>query len=127
MGASGCGKSTLLKTICGQIAPTSGSVLLNGQSLYNQVEALRGYVAYIPQDDAFDEHLTILENLDYAAAIRSPHLSAKDRMRRIDSKLIELGLSERRDSVVGTPVKKIFERGETKTAENRPRYDHFGK
>ena len=114
MGASGCGKSTLLKTICGQIAPTSGSVLLNGQSLYNQVEALRGYVAYIPQDDAFDEHLTILENLDYAAAIRSPHLSTKDRIRRVDGKLIELGLSERRDSLVGSSVKNYLSGGERK-------------
>lgn len=114
MGASGSGKSTLLKAICGQNEPTGGRVLLNGQSLYQDREPLREYVAYIPQDDAFDEHLTILENLDYAAAIRSPHLSAKDRMRRIDSKLIELGLSERRDSVVGTPVKKYLSGGERK-------------
>ncbi len=114
MGASGSGKSTLLKTICGQGQPTNGSVLLNGQSLYNSLETLRGYVAYVPQDDAFDEHLTILENLDYAAAIRSPHLSAKDRLRRIDSKLIELGLSERRDSVVGSSVKKHLSGGERK-------------
>jgi ABC transport system ATP-binding/permease protein len=114
MGASGSGKSTLLKAICGQGPPTSGAVLLNGQSFYSHLEALRGYVAYVPQDDAFDEHLSILENLDYAAAIRSPHLSAKDRMRRIDSKLIELGLSERRDSVVGSSVKKHLSGGERK-------------
>jgi len=127
MGASGSGKSTLLKAICGQNEPTGGRVLLNGQSLYEDREALREYVAYIPQDDAFDEHLTILENLDYAAAIRSPHLSAKDRMRRIDSKLIELGLSERRDSVVGTSGKEIFEWRRTETAEHRPRYDQLGR
>jgi ABC transport system ATP-binding/permease protein len=114
MGASGSGKSTLLKAICGQSQPTSGTILLNGQSLYSNLEMLRGYVTYIPQDDAFDEHLTILENLDYAAAIRSPHLSQKDRLRRIDSKLIELGLSERRDSVVGSSVKKLLSGGERK-------------
>jgi ABC-type multidrug transport system ATPase subunit len=114
MGASGSGKSTLLKAICGQGQPTNGAILLNGQSLYHSLEALRGYVAYIPQDDAFDEHLTILENLNYASAIRSPHLSAKDRLRRIDSKLIELGLSERRDSVVGSSVKKYLSGGERK-------------
>ena len=114
MGASGSGKSTLLKAICGQSHPTNGAIFLNGQSLYSNLEALRGYVAYIPQDDAFDEHLTILENLDYAASIRSPHLSAKDRQRRIDGKLIELGLSERRDSVVGSSVKKYLSGGERK-------------
>src|ERR1700736_4590292 len=114
MGASGSGKSTLLKALCGQNEPTHGAILMNGQSLYSNLETLRGYVAYIPQDDAFDEHLTILENLDYATALRSPHLSAKDRVRRIDSKLIELGLSERRDSVVGSSVKKYLSGGERK-------------
>ncbi|HEX3443654.1 MAG TPA: ATP-binding cassette domain-containing protein, partial [Chthoniobacterales bacterium] len=63
MGASGSGKSTLLKAICGQNEPTGGRVLLNGLSLYEDRESLREYVTYIPQDDAFDEHLTILENL----------------------------------------------------------------
>jgi ABC-type multidrug transport system ATPase subunit len=114
MGASGSGKSTLLKTICGQLQPTNGAVLLNAKSLYENLETLREYAAYIPQDDAFDEHLTIWENLEYAAAIRSPHLSTKDRLRRIDSKLIELGLSERRDSMVGSSVKKYLSGGERK-------------
>jgi ABC-type multidrug transport system ATPase subunit/ABC-type multidrug transport system permease subunit len=114
MGASGSGKSTLLKAICGQNEPTHGAILMNGRSLYSNLETLRGYIAYIPQDDAFDEHLTILENLDYATALRSPHLSPKDRMRRIDGKLIELGLSERRDSLVGSSVKKYLSGGERK-------------
>src|ERR1700731_5392268 len=35
-------------------------------------------------------------------------------MRRIDSKLIELGLSERRDSLVGSSVKKYLSGGERK-------------
>ena len=75
MGASGSGKSTLLRVLAGQLQPTSGEVLLNGQSLYRNLDALKRYVSYIPQDDAFDEHLTIGENLQFAAAIRSPHLS----------------------------------------------------
>ena len=35
-------------------------------------------------------------------------------MRRLESKLVELGLSERRDSVVGSPVKKTLSGGERK-------------
>ncbi|MFL6531279.1 MAG: ABC transporter permease, partial [Chthoniobacterales bacterium] len=61
-----------------------------------------------------DEHLTIEENLQFAAAIRSPHLSNRDRTRRLESKLVELGLSERKDSVVGSPVKKTLSGGERK-------------
>nr|MDQ2868809.1 ATP-binding cassette domain-containing protein [Verrucomicrobiota bacterium] len=97
MGASGCGKSTLLKVLAGQLQPASGQILLNGQSLYSHLDELKRYLAYIPQEDAFDEHLTIGENLQFAAAIRSPHLSRRDRSRRLEGKLVELGLSERRD------------------------------
>ncbi len=114
MGASGSGKSTLLKVLGGQLEPTGGQVLLNGQSLYTNLDHLKRYVSYIPQEDAFDEHLTIAENLQFAAAIRSPHLSRRDRTRRLEGKLIELGLSERRDSIVGSPVKKTLSGGERK-------------
>ena len=114
MGASGSGKSTLMRVLGGQLQPTRGEVLLNGQSLYNNLDTLKRYVTYIPQDDAFDDHLTIEENLQFAAAIRSPHLSRRDRARRIEGKLIELGLSERRDSIVGSPVKKTLSGGERK-------------
>src|SRR5260370_6834997 len=108
MGASGSGKSTLLRVLAGQLQPTSGQVFLNGRSLYPSLDDLKKYISYIPQEDAFDEHLTIGENLRYAAAIRSPHLSRRDRMRRLEAKLVELGLGERRDAVVGAAIKKTF-------------------
>ncbi len=114
MGASGSGKSTLLRVLAGQLQPTSGEVILNGQSLYQNLDALKQYVSYMPQQDAFDEHLTIGENLLFAAAIRAPHLSRRDRSRRLDAKLVELGLGERRDAVVGSPESKLLSGGERK-------------
>lgn len=114
MGASGSGKSTLMKTVAGQIHPEAGDVLLNGQSLYRDHELLKRYVSYIPQEDAFDEHLTIEENLDFAAAIRAPHLSNRDRNRRVEGKLLELGLVERKNSIVGSPHRKTLSGGERK-------------
>lgn len=114
MGASGSGKSTLLRVLAGQLQPSIGDVILNGQSLYPNLDALKRYISYMPQQDAFDEHLTIGENLQFAAAIRAPHLSRRDRMRRFEAKLIELGLGERRDAVVGSPEKKTLSGGERK-------------
>jgi ABC transport system ATP-binding/permease protein len=114
MGASGSGKSTLLRVLAGQLQPTSGEIILNGQSLYQNLDALKQYISYMPQQDAFDEHLTIGENLLFAAAIRAPHLSRRDRSRRLDAKLVELGLGERRDAVVGSPESKLLSGGERK-------------
>ena len=114
MGASGSGKSTLMRALSGQFAPSQGDVLFNGRSLYANYETLRKYVTYIPQHDAFDEHLTIEENLSFAAALRAPHLNGRERQRRIDGKLAELGLNERRGYVVGPSDKKILSGGERK-------------
>jgi ABC transport system ATP-binding/permease protein len=114
MGASGCGKSTLLRALAGQFPPVAGEVQLNQRSLYTNLDALLQYITYIPQYDAFDEQLTIEENLRFAAAIRAPHLSRRERQRRIDGKLAELGLNERRKEVVGGSSKKILSGGERK-------------
>src|SRR2546425_2873006 len=64
--------------------------------------------------DALPIYLTIGENLLFAAAIRAPHLSRRDRSRRLDAKLVELGLGERRDAVVGSPESKALSGGERK-------------
>jgi len=114
MGSSGCGKSTLLTAIGGRLAPTRGGVLFNGTDLYDNLEGLQRFISYVPQDDAFDEHLTIQENLNFAAAIRAPHLGARDRLRRVDGKLLELGLTERRNYVVGESARKALSGGERK-------------
>lgn len=114
MGASGSGKSTLLRVLSGQLQPSRGSVHYNGVDLQENLQELREYIAYIPQEDTFDEHLTIEENMSLAAALRAPHLSRRDLARRIDNRLMELGLQERRDSIVGAALRKNLSGGERK-------------
>ncbi len=114
MGGSGSGKSTLLRAIAGRLPPSRGQILLNAQPLYEKLADFKRFIAYIPQDDAFDDHLTVEENLEYAATIRSPHLGKRDRERRVDARLVELGLAERRDVIVGSAEKKTLSGGERK-------------
>ena len=114
MGPSGCGKSTLLKTLAGQLKPDFGRVELNSVSLYENLPDLTPYIAYIPHEDAFDPLLTVEENLDTAAAIRSPHLSRLERRRRADAKLVELGLSEFRHRLAGDDRTKSLSGGQRK-------------
>ena len=114
IGPSGCGKSTLLRVLSGQQEPSQGQVLLNSFSLYQNHKDITPYISYVPQEDAFDPHLTIQENIDYAAAIRAPGVARKDRRRRVDAKLVELGLNERRHRLAGTPKDKFLSGGERK-------------
>ncbi|MEM7697619.1 MAG: ATP-binding cassette domain-containing protein [Verrucomicrobiota bacterium] len=112
MGPSGCGKSTLLKALGGQLKPRDGRIELNGLELYRNHDDLKSYIALIPQDETFDPLLSVEENLDTAAAIRAPHFPIEERRRRVDSKLIELGLNEIRHRLAGDHITKSLSGGQ---------------
>jgi len=114
MGPSGCGKSTLLRALGGQLKPRGGEIFLNGYPLYESLDNLCPYISYIPQEDAYDALLRVKENLDFSAAVRVPHLSREERRKRVDAKLVELGLNELRNRLAGTPQQKFLSGGERK-------------
>lgn len=114
MGPSGCGKSTLLRVLGGQLKPRGGEVLMNGMPLYSHLEDLTPYIAYIPQEDAFDPLLKVQENLDFSVAVRCPHLKTEERRKRVEAKLAELGLADMRKRLAGTPQQKFLSGGERK-------------
>ncbi|MES2506623.1 MAG: ATP-binding cassette domain-containing protein [Verrucomicrobiota bacterium] len=114
MGPSGCGKSTLLRVLGGQLKTRGGEVLMNSLSLYNNLPNLTPYIAYIPQEDAFDPLLKVQENLDFSVAVRCPHLKTEERRKRVEAKLAELGLADMRKRLAGTPQQKYLSGGERK-------------
>lgn len=62
-GDDGSGKSTFIRILAGQIAPTSGSVTVDGFDLHQDgARALAEWIAYVPQGSAIFRG-TILENL----------------------------------------------------------------
>ena len=50
IGETGSGKTTLINIMLGLLDPTSGQILINGNSNQNPLKALRDQVSYIPQE-----------------------------------------------------------------------------
>jgi osmoprotectant transport system ATP-binding protein len=64
LGRSGCGKSTTLKLINGLLMPSSGEILMAGQSTaqWNLIQ-LRRQIGYVIQDVGLFPHFTVARNV----------------------------------------------------------------
>lgn len=114
MGASGAGKTTLLNVLCGIETPTEGHVLINGKDLHHQKEELEGIIGYIPQDDLLIEELTVFENLYYNAKLCFKDKNEEEINKVVEETLRSLGLFERKDLKVGSPLNKMISGGQRK-------------
>jgi len=86
IGPSGCGKSTLIKCVAGIIAPDSGEILIDGQSV-NQVPIEDRSIGYVFQDIALFPHMTVRENLTYGPVVRN---FEQERITTITSEILDL-------------------------------------
>ncbi|HEX9959839.1 MAG TPA: FHA domain-containing protein, partial [Pyrinomonadaceae bacterium] len=97
MGPSGCGKSTLMDALNGLRPATSGKVFVNDLDLYENFDALRRSIGYVPQRDVLHDVLTVERTLFYAAKMRLPLNSSNEDIRRVIDEVIEtVGLGEQR-------------------------------
>lgn len=105
LGHNGAGKSTLIKLLLGLSRPTSGSVVVLGQSPWGRNAALlRRRLGYLPENVAFYGNLTGAEVLDYLARLKRAPREQVDRL------LERVGLADARDRRVATYSKGMRQR-----------------
>jgi len=114
MGASGAGKSTLLHVLNGTERPTKGQVLINGIDIYAEPQKVEGVIGFVPQDDLLIEDLTVYQNLYFAAKLCFSHLTEKQISGLVNKTLHDLGLSETKELIVGSPLRKTISGGQRK-------------
>jgi phospholipid/cholesterol/gamma-HCH transport system ATP-binding protein len=96
VGPSGGGKTLFLKVLAGLVAPIAGEVRFHGKALSTftreERKDFRRRVAMTFQKDGLFDSMTCAQNLDFPLSERTA-LTAKERARRIDQSLEEVGLS----------------------------------
>ncbi|NLL45385.1 MAG: cell division ATP-binding protein FtsE [Clostridiales bacterium] len=97
VGPSGSGKSTIIKLITGEIAPTVGSVIVNGYDMEtikpSQMPMLRRTLGVVFQDFRLIENKNVYDNV--AFAMRVIGASSKEIKRRVPYVLELVGLDTR--------------------------------
>lgn len=107
LGMNGAGKSTLMKLVTGQMRPTTGQVLVNGQDPFANPNVFR-QLGYCPEIDNFYEWQTGRQFV-YGMARYSgfSHSDATSRAARV---LEEVGMADRCDRKIGGYSKGMRQR-----------------
>ena len=99
LGPNGAGKSTTMKMLTCYLAPTGGRAKVAGFDVFDDSLEVRKHLGYLPEDTPLYKDMTVLEYLQFAAAMRG---MASDRSeKRIKEIGGRCGLSEVAGKLVG--------------------------
>jgi len=70
LGPNGSGKSTTVRMLVGLMEPTSGEVLWQGKSIFDDLPAYRRRLGYVPEEPFLYTHLTAPEYLRLVGGLR---------------------------------------------------------
>ena len=80
LGPNGAGKSTTMQMICGNLAPTSGQVFINGIDILDNPKEAKRELGYLPETPPIYRELTVDEYLTYCAQL---HQIAGSKIRNV--------------------------------------------
>ena len=70
LGPNGAGKSTMMNILSGNLAPTAGRIIFNGEDIRNMGKSFRKRLGYMPQQQALYPGFTATQFLGYIASLR---------------------------------------------------------
>ncbi len=114
IGPSGAGKTTLMMMMNGVTKPSGGEVLINSQSLYSNIESFKGQIGYVPQDDIIHRELKVKESFLYTGKLRLDTTPEPEISAQVDNVLETLGLTETKETIIGSAEKKGISGGQRK-------------
>lgn len=108
LGVNGAGKSTTLRMVAGVLAPSSGTVRLDGADLYEQPEFARRRIGYLPEEAPLHDELTVVEYLRFCARLRGS--SRIEAMAAVEREIQRCDLGDVRQRLIGQLSKGFRQR-----------------
>ena len=89
LGPNGAGKSTTMNMITGCLAPTEGTVLIQGHDIYEEQKEAKRHIGYLPEIPPLYMDMTPAEYLRFVCEIK--HIPAAERASAIEDVLCRTG------------------------------------
>jgi len=70
LGPNGAGKTTTLRMMVGYLQPSSGSIELDGESIFSDPIKASSQIGYLPEQNPLYDDMSVAEALAYLAALR---------------------------------------------------------
>ncbi len=99
LGPNGAGKTTTLRILTGMIAPTEGSVLIDGIDVTQKPLDVRRRIGYLPENVSLYPELRVEEYLSYRASIKA--VAASQKRSRIQQALEQCALGDVSRKLIG--------------------------
>jgi lipooligosaccharide transport system ATP-binding protein len=98
LGPNGAGKSTFIGCLYGAVTPTGGELRVFGLDPKRKPRAVKARLGVVPQENALDEELTVLENMQlYARFVGLPRGLSTNRIAQL---LEHMALDHKRDAPI---------------------------
>ncbi|MBK1693334.1 multidrug ABC transporter ATP-binding protein [Chromatium weissei] len=91
LGHNGAGKTTMMKMLAGYLEPSAGSIRIHGLDINQERRAIQRHIGYLPENCPLYPEMTVLDYLDYQAALHGIGLLRRTQAIRQAIERTELG------------------------------------
>ncbi len=108
LGPNGAGKSTTMQMLTGNIAPSSGDIVINGINLLDEPLKAKANIGYLPEQPPVYRDMTAVEYLDYCSALHSIPKSQQKKAR--ENVIARCGLGDIQNKLIANLSKGFQQR-----------------
>lgn len=121
LGPNGAGKTTIMRMLSGYLEPTTGQILVAGESLRQNAYCIQRQLGYLPENLPVYPEMPVADYLEYSAAVKG--IARKERMRAVREALVATDMLALGLDTIGTLSRGQKQRvGVSQAILGRPRY-----